>query len=140
MNLSKTQKILLGIATLWVSIVPFVAMLGWFAVAILGIIQAETTHNADDPILIWVAAPIFFGIFFCSMVLYIPLLVFYIIHLIRNRNSSDTLRMVMGVGLWLLPFVAMPVYFFTCIFPPAPPDWVLKTPETFNNTPASDVF
>lgn len=137
MNLSKTQKTLVGAATLWVSVVPLVGMLGWFAVVLATIFQMEMSQGTGEPVFLLVGMPVFFGLIFCSMVLYFPLLIFYIVHLIRNQNGSDTLRIVVGVGLWILPFVAMLVYFFTYIFPDVPPAWALKTSETFDSPPMS---
>ncbi|GAB4499209.1 MAG: hypothetical protein OHK0052_13860 [Anaerolineales bacterium] len=128
---------LVGAATLWVSIVPFVAMIGWLAVALISIFQMEMSHGTGEPVILLIGMPIFFGLIFCTIALYFPLLIFYIVHLIRNQNGSDTLRIVLGAGLWLLPFVAMPVYFFTYIFPDVPPAWALKTPETFDSVETS---
>lgn len=140
MNLSKIQKVIIGAATLWVSIVPFIAMFGWFAVVFLTIFQMEATHGTGEPVFLLIAAPLLFGTLFCTVALYFPLLIFYIVHLIRNQASSDTLRVVIAIGLWMLPFVAMLVYFFTYIFPEVPPAWALKSPETFGAVQTSEVL
>ena len=51
---------------------------------------------------------------------------FYLAHVIRNTAAPDTLRVILGVGVFLLPFIAMSVYYYAYVWRDDPPDWALQ--------------
>ena len=63
-------------------------------------------------------------IFFCSFFLEVALLVFYLVHTLKNTKASESLRIVLGLGHLFLPFVAMPIYYYLYIWRETPPEWV----------------
>ena len=78
------------------------------------------------------------GPFFGSFFLLIPLMmcisfimmgmqIFYIIQIVENTKASKTIRILTKVGLFFLPFVAIPAYFLTYILPNNPPEWSLES-------------
>jgi hypothetical protein len=58
-------------------------------------------------------------------VLSLAMLAFYLIHVIRNNVAQETLRVLLGLGFVFLPFLAMPVYYLTYVWPEQPPAWAL---------------
>jgi hypothetical protein len=71
----------------------------------------------------------FFAIFplHCvTILIQLALLVFYIIHLLKNTAPSEVTRVILGVGMFLLPYVAMPVYYILYIWLDQPPAWAIE--------------
>ena len=64
-------------------------------------------------------------IHFCSLFLEVGLFIFYLVHTIKNKNASDSLRIVLGLGHLFLPFVAMPIYYYLYIWRENPPEWAV---------------
>jgi hypothetical protein len=62
----------------------------------------------------------------CSLFLEVGLLIFYLIHTIKNTGASDAMRIALGLGHLFLPFVAMPVYYCLYIWRENPPEWASK--------------
>ena len=52
--------------------------------------------------------------------------IFYLIHVILNKEGSDTLRILLGVGVFFLQYIAMPFYYFVYIWPETPPEWAIQ--------------
>jgi hypothetical protein len=53
-------------------------------------------------------------------------MIFYIVHIVKNREGSEVLRILCGLGVYFLPFVAMPVYFFVYVWPEEVASWALE--------------
>jgi hypothetical protein len=77
--------------------------------------------------------PPFFGLFFlifpvmmCISFLQLGLMVFYIIHIVKNKTGAEVFRILSAVGLYFLPFFAMPFYYLVYIWPESPPDWAME--------------
>jgi len=51
------------------------------------------------------------SIHLCSLVLEVRLLIFYLIHTIKNSKASDALRIALGLGHLFLLLVSMPIYY-----------------------------
>ena len=62
----------------------------------------------------------------CLTVLTYSLVAFYLIHAFSNPSAHLWLRVVLGLGFFVLPYVAMPAYFLLYILPPSPPSWALS--------------
>lgn len=128
MKLNKTWKVVIGLATLWVALYPFIVMAGTFVIMIPSIMAAER-YASDVP------PPAFFSGFFIFIILMVfssflqmGMTAFYIAHIIKNKNGSDLLRIILGIGSYFLSFIAMPIYYFIYIWPDTPPDWALEKP------------
>lgn len=42
----------------------------------------------------------------------LALVVFYLIHVIKNTRADETVRKILGVCMFFLPFIAMPIYYY----------------------------
>jgi WD40 repeat protein len=60
-----------------------------------------------------------------TIIFYFGLTIFYIVHAIKNSSASEVARIVLLVGVFLMPFIAMPVYYILYIWLEQPPDWAL---------------
>ena len=45
---------------------------------------------------------------------------------IRNTTASESIRIILGIGVFFLPFIAMPVYYYLYIWRDQPPSWARK--------------
>jgi hypothetical protein len=122
MQISRGFKILIGIGTLLVAAYPLL----FIAFAFVPIFMAAMADSQGlDPGF----AAVFFLIFplmFLIMFAQLGLMIFYIVHIVKNREGSEVLRILCGLGVYFLPFVAMPVYFFVYIWPEDVADWALE--------------
>jgi hypothetical protein len=123
MKLSNTSKVIIGILSAWEVLSPIFFVLIWFFF-VFSISTVETTSNSSSSLLPLLFFPFPFVVI-CSSFIYIGLHAFYIIHIILNKTGTDLLRSIFGVGMFLLPFIAIPVYYFIYILPDNPPDWAL---------------
>jgi WD40 repeat protein len=76
--------------------------------------------------------PFFSGIFFLhclTIIFYLGLTIFYIVHAIKNNGASEVVRIVLLIGIFLMPFVAMPIYYILYVWLDNPPAWAM-TNET----------
>jgi len=85
--------------------------------------------NEPSPTLMYPFLSFFFIIFpliLLSSFLQLGLSGFYLAHVIKNKTASDVLRIVFGIGVFYMPFIAMPLYYFVYIWPDSPPEWALE--------------
>ncbi len=131
MKLSLTQKRILGAATLWMLVYPFVFLVLWFAMfaAMLTMIDSR----GDPPIA-------FFAILICSMpitfftvFLNLVLMGIYWAHIIKNNTTADVWRIIFGICIFLFAYFAMPIYFYFFVWRDETPTWARP------NTPAQSV-
>lgn len=137
MQTSRLQKWGVGLATAFEVFAPLVLlpMFFWYMFQIFS--QLENLPPGTQP------DPAFMGDFFSMWLVLFPiicvlstvhlgLMIFYLIHIIRNPHASDMMRILMGVGIFLLPQIGMPVYFFLYIWSERPPEWgASSSPEAF---------
>ena len=127
MNISKPVKILIGLGTLWYMIYPFIFIGGIFlSMGLLSFL----THGDYGPNSELRFGPFpFFGLIFplhfCTIFLGMGLLVFYLIHVIKNTKADETIRIILGVGNFFMPFIAMPIYYYLYIWLENPPEWAV---------------
>lgn len=120
MQLSRRGSITLGVVTAAAVIGPLlfaglmVALMFFLVFVAAG---AEATNNAG---------PVFlpFGIFFVIMpiqfllvFLLLGLQVFYFVHLVRNVTAPELTRILLGLGFFFLPQLAMPIYYCMYVWP-----------------------
>ncbi len=77
----------------------------------------------------------FFAIFplhLLTILLQFVLMAFYLIHVIKNSKAADTVKIILGIGCFFMPFIAMPVYYYIYIWLEAPPAWALQVQEEKN--------
>jgi hypothetical protein len=121
--MNNALKIIIGLLTAWVVIFPFLAFLAYF-----GFIFSLISQASQNPYYEPAFPPVFLLIMIfimCSGFLQVFLQGFYIVHDIVNKTGSDVLRAVLGLGIFFLPFIALPVYYFIYILPKTPPNWAL---------------
>lgn len=121
MNISKPVKTLIGLATLWYAIYPFMFMAGIFMSMGLMPILASSGNN-EPPFFMF---PFFalFPIHFCTIFVGMGLMVFYLVHVIKNTKADETVRIILGVGCFFMPFIAMPFYYYLYVWLDNPPEW-----------------
>lgn len=127
MKMTRPTKIFIGIATLLVASLPFVIM----ALAFLPMVAMPFAMQSLEDGLGFL--PPFFGFFFllfpvmmCITFLQLGLMIFYIIHIVKNKAGAEVYRILTAIGLYFLPFFAMPFYYLVYIWPEEPPEWALE--------------
>lgn len=60
------------------------------------------------------------GLFIISLVCIFILLnhslvAFYLVHIIKNKSQTNNFRIISGLGVFFLPVIAMPLYYYKCI-------------------------
>jgi hypothetical protein len=121
MNISKPVKTLIGVATLWYVIYPFIFIGGIFmSMGMLPLLA--NSGNSEPPFFMF---PFFaiFPIHFCTIFLGMGLMAFYLIHVIKNSKADETVRIILGIGCFFMPFIAMPLYYYLYIWLENPPEW-----------------
>lgn len=127
MTLSKPVRILIGLATFWyalyllLTIVSIVIFAGYVFLALLA--GGETVSSLGTLFRQMLSLKFMLPIHVCSLFLEVGLLIFYLVHTIKNTKASDSMRIVLGLGHLFLPFVAMPIYYYLYIWKENPPEW-----------------
>jgi hypothetical protein len=127
MTLSKPVKTLVGLATFWytlyllLTIAGMVVIFGYVFVSLMaGDQSVADLQRLFTQIL---SLEIMLPIHLCSLFLEVGLLIFYLVHTIKNIKASDSMRIALGLGHLFLPFVAMPIYYYLYIWRDHPPEW-----------------
>ncbi len=130
MTLTQPIKILLGLATAWVVVYPLIFMCVWLVSFIGMSVPVAMAESGGDPsaapLLIFPLFAVIFPLHFCTIFLIIGLEIFYLIHVVKNDRADDAVRVLLGVGNFFLPFIAMPVYYYAYIWLETPPQWAAK--------------
>ena len=114
MELSKAQKIILGIFTL----VPFALtpVILWQVLhAVLEIIQLNE-HNEPDASEIFTIVISFIGPIILLLFTSLVLLIFYTVHALMNKNLSTVEQLVWIIIFFFFGIIAFPVYWFIAIW------------------------
>lgn len=127
MTLSKPVRILVGIATFWYALyllLTIVSMLIFFGYVLLALLAGGETISTLGTLFRQILSREFMlPIHVCNPLLEVGLLIFYLVHTIKNTKASDSMRIVLGLGHLFLPFVAMPIYYYLYIWKENPPEW-----------------
>ena len=127
MTLTKPVKLLIGISTIWyaiyllLTIAGFAILIGYVFVAFL--LGGESVADLSALLMQILSLEIMLPIHLCSLFLEVGLLIFYLVHTIKNTKASDPMLIVLGLGHLFLPFVAMPIYYYLYIWRDNPPEW-----------------
>jgi hypothetical protein len=124
MRMNKTMKIVVGLATAWVTLYPVVFMAAWLA-SFFGVFWLPESSLSGPPLFLM---PFFaiMPVHCLTIILQYALAAFYLIHVIRNASALQIVRIILGVGTFFAPFVAMPVYYYTFIWRDQPPEWAVE--------------
>ncbi len=122
MNLSKKQKYLVGALSAWVILYPFLFFLIVAFSMLLPFSMAQSLNREPSPAFM---IPFFaiFPLHCLTILLQLGLSAFYLAHIIKNTGASEVVRIILGVGVFLMPYLAMPVYYYVYIWLQDPPDW-----------------
>jgi hypothetical protein len=127
MTLSKPLRIVIGIATFWYALYLLLTIAGivlFFGYVFLALFAGgESISNLRTLFAQILSLEFLLPIHVCSLSLEVGLLIFYLVHTIKNTKASDSMRIVLGLGHLFLPFVAMPIYYYLYIWKENPPEW-----------------
>ena len=123
MILNKPVKILIGLGTAWFAIYPFLFFAVWLSM-VLGMGFLPQGAEGEFPLFM---VPFFaiFPLHCLTILLQFVLMAFYLVHVIKNTNASETVRIILGIGCFFLPFIAMPIYYYLYIWREEPPEWAV---------------
>lgn len=117
MNISKPIKILIGVLTIFAILFQFVIMpaFSMLFMFISGFPFFES-HSISSPVdLLKTMLPlmmVFYPTMMCFSLVQLGLQVFYVIHEIKNKALTDTIRILCVIGTFFMPIIAMPIYYF----------------------------
>jgi hypothetical protein len=124
MTLTNPIKVLVGVTTLLVVLLPFGLLLLW---GLMVIPTSMAGPSSDYPFQVF---DMVFALAFPMMCLFniliYALMAFYVTHAIKNQGASDFVRIVALLAVFLLPYLGMPFYYIVYILMPQPPTWALK--------------
>ncbi len=115
MRMTKAMKILLGAATAW----PIVYMVGFSAIvfsAAMGAVMGGVNGGGSAPPTVGSMAPMFVLHAF-TMLETLGLLVFYVVHAIKNDKLDQNTRLLWAVVIFVGNVLAMPIYYFLHVWP-----------------------
>lgn len=127
MKLNKTWKIIIGIFTAFMSMMPIFFFIGIMVFMMSSIGFVDNSRNEPPTALIYLMLFGFFAQFFWIF-LRLGLIAFYQVHVILNDTGSKTFRILLSLGNFFVPYISMPIYYFIYIFPDEIPNWALEQP------------
>jgi hypothetical protein len=126
MKLNKTWKVIIGLLTVMIIFGPFIIVAVVFA-TVGDFIFIENLSQLSDQ-----EASQLIAVMSSTMVVMIiggivqtGISIFYLVHAIMNKAGKNILRILLTVGVFFLPYIAMPFYYFVYIWPETPPEWAL---------------
>ena len=128
MTLSQPIKILAGVSTFLVFLLPFGFVLLW-GLMVFPMAFGEPSMDFPFPAFEALFSLAFPLMCFLNLLIY-ALYAFYVIHAIKNESASDVVRIIALLTIFFVPFVGMPFYYIVYIFLPNPPAWALKQQPT----------
>jgi hypothetical protein len=124
MKITKPVKIVIGLLTLGAVLFPFVIMPVMLILLISGagfpFFDPHSTRYLTDVEAILPFMLMFYMLMMCYSLVQLGLQIFYVIHEIKNKALTDTIRILFTIGLFFLPYIAMPIYFFAYLWKDAP--------------------
>lgn len=114
-------KVLVGIGTAWSIIYPILFVAALFLMMRGGVLFGD----AVNPSSFTTFFSAFISIHFLTAILCLVLIVFYLIHIIKNTRASEVARILLGVSLFFMPYVAMPIYYYLYFWRATPPKWAV---------------
>src|SRR5687768_14662280 len=113
MRISRPTAAIIGLLTLWPPVYMFAAMVGMFSIFARGFAHAPPGGPPFDPR--------FFGAIMvghlATMFVIMGLMVFYIVHVFRNRALTESARVLWTIVIFMGHFIAMPIYWYLQVWP-----------------------
>ncbi len=120
MELSKTQKILLGVLSGWPLVYIFVFMA--FIFAMIAMSAGNPGGGSDLNPLFGGGFVIFFVVHMVTILLSLALTVFYIVHVVKNTKLDSNMRIMWIVLFFFGGMIAQPVYWYLQVWKESQPD------------------
>jgi hypothetical protein len=127
----RRAKIPIGLGVAWATLYPllffgvyFIAFFSAFFIAAGG--RPPGLPLEGFPFMFFA----FFPLHIVTIFILLVLQVLFLIHVIKNTQASEVARIVLGVGIFVMPFIAVPVYYILYIFLDRPPDWARLAADT----------
>jgi len=130
MSVSRNTKIIVGIGTLISTAFPIVLLATIFVARVApGLIGSTfTSESARETILyLYTHASIPIAFARAYQLIYFATFAFDFAHLVKNTAGSDTIRIVLAIGLAGASYLVMPIYYLLYILPGKPPKWAMKS-------------
>lgn len=126
MKITHSIKVLVGLATAWVAIYPLLFFAVWLMMmlSMWGRIPLSGSEFGFPA-----SFGLFAAIFPCHLLtvfIQFGLMAFYLAHVVKNKVGSETIRIILGVGMFFMPFIAMPIYYYAYIWLDEPPAWAME--------------
>ncbi len=121
MKLSRPIKLLVAAGTAWIILYPLLFFALWLSM--LGGFMSPATEAS--PFSIFSIFNILLPVHCLTLIVQLALMGFYLFHVIKNTLASDLVRVFSGIGVFFIPFLAMPAYYIIFILPDQPPVWAL---------------
>jgi hypothetical protein len=118
-KINKSVKILVGVGTSWIII---------YAILFLAVVSGLMFDRNPEKTLVFLKSffPVIALVHFFTMTIQVALAAFFLYHVIKNGAASEILRVILGIGIFFLPYIAMPVYYYLYIWREQPPKWALE--------------
>ncbi len=143
MKLSNFVKILIGLGTAWVTLYHLASLV--FSAAMLLNFQSLAQGSQESSLsTLFFSNMTYFQLLqiFTSLIQFV-LTTFYLIHVVKNTTATEIIRVILGVGVFYMPYVTMPIYYYVYIWLKQPPAWALDRSATQNaqasNRPSNDI-
>ncbi len=125
MNVSKPVKILVGFLTAFAVLFPFVIMPAFmmffvFSPGFLFFDPQSISNPYDLQKTMFPMMMVLYPLMMCFSLVHLGLQIFYFIHEIKNKALNDTYRILFALGTFMLPYIAMPIYFFAYLWKDQP--------------------
>jgi hypothetical protein len=137
MHLSKTVKIFVGIATLFVFLIPLLLILFWLYTAFSMATAASlpSSEFPPDRFPFNIESMRYFIVTVACLInmLGFALVGFYVFHAIKSNNISDVIRTIAILIIIMIPYLGMPLYYIMFILLPKPPNWTIKKELTLTS-------
>ena len=118
MTLNKTAKTAVGIGTLWILFYP-VLFIGFMFVIPFGMMEFDGFGSTSP----FNSFGFIFPLHCLTVIIMLGLIGFYLVHVIKNTGASEIARILLGIGVFFMPYIAMPAYFYLYIWRTEPPEW-----------------
>ena len=117
MKVSKSVKWIIGIATAWSVLNPIVF------IALVFVLPWDLIVHDASVFMNSTLVKIALGLLGLTIVNQLALMVFYLIHVVKNSAAEESVRIVLGLGFFFMTVVAMPVYYYLYVWRETPPEW-----------------
>jgi hypothetical protein len=120
MKISKPVKILIGILTFIAVLFPIFIMPTFmiFLMYSFGfpLFNPQSVPNLNNIEATLPFMLVFYFLMTCSSFTQLGLQIFYVVHEIKNKALNDTFRILFTLGIFMLPYIAMPIYYFAYLW------------------------